>query len=85
MAIPLSPFYRRYPYRGDLAISSADSRGCIDLQLGFFSNHIPKAANSTIVTMLTRLRYQQDFPPGQAKELFLSPAMLRQAEVDAFE
>ena len=85
LTIAYTPFYRRYPYKGGLAIDSADARGCVDTRLGFFCNRIPKAANSTIVTMLARLRFNREIPSKQAKKLFLTPALLYRDEVDNFE
>lgn len=85
LTIPLTPFYRRYPYTGGLAIDSADARGCVDNQMKFFCNRIPKAANSTIVTMLARLRFDKEIPSKQAKKLFLTPALLHTNEAQDFD
>ena len=85
LAIPFTPFYRHYPYSGGLAIDSADARGCVDTQLGFFYNRIPKAANSTIVTTLARLRFNQEIPSKQAKKIFLTPSLLYTDEVENFD
>lgn len=84
LTIPLTPFYQSYPYRGGLAIDSADARGSIDLEMGFFYNRIPKAANSTIITTLARMRFQQEIPSRSAKKLFLTPSLLRSREVENF-
>ena len=83
--IPFTSFYRRYPYRGGLATDSADARGCVDFQLGFFYNRIPKAANSTIITTLARLCFNREIPSKEAKKLFLSPALLYKDEVKEFD
>ncbi len=85
LTLPLTPFYRRYPYLGGLTIDSADSRGCVDTQLGFFCNRIPKAANSTIVTSLAKIRYDKEIPSKQAKKLFMTPSLLNTNEVEEFE
>ena len=85
LTLPFVPFYRRYPYSGGLAIDSADARGCLDMKLGFFCNRIPKSANSTIVTTLARIRFNQEIPSKQAKKLFLTPSLLYKSEVDEFE
>lgn len=85
LTIPMTAFYRRYPYSGGIAIDSADARGCVDLQLGFFCNRIPKAANSTIVTSLARMRFHRDIPSKQAKKIFLTPALLSSDEVANFD
>ena len=51
------------------------------MQMGFFCNRIPKAANSTVTTTLARLKMGHDVPSKQAKKIFLSPAQLSGAEV----
>lgn len=81
LTIPLTPFYRRYPYAGGLAIDSADARGCVDIQMKFFCNRIPKAANSTVVTTLARIRFDREITSKQAKKMFLTPALLHNDEV----
>jgi len=83
--VRLTPFYRRYPYQGGASLKSVDSRGCIDLDMGFFCNRIPKAANSTVVTSLARWRFEQDIPSRQAKKLFLTPSVLSRAEVEKID
>ena len=85
LTIPLTPFYRQYPYSGGVAVDSADARGCIDTQMRFFCNRIPKAANSTVVTMLAKLRFNREIPSKQAKKLFLTPALLNSNEVQNFQ
>ena len=85
LTIPLTPFYRRYPYTGGLAIGSADARGCVDTQMRFFCNRIPKAANSTVVTTLARLRFEREIPSKLAKKMFLTPALLHNDEVQDFD
>lgn len=85
LTVPLRPFYRRYPYRGHVSAGSADSRGCLDLQLGFFCNRVPKAANSTVVTNLARLKSGVDVPSKRAKKLFDTPAQLSRSQLAQFE
>lgn len=84
MTIPLTPFYRQFPYKGKVSINSADSRGCIDTELGFFYNRIPKAANSTVVTNLARLKFGRDIPSKQAKKMFKTPSALYAREMSLF-
>jgi len=76
LTIPFTPFYRQYPYRGGISIHSADARGCVDMDLGFFCNRIPKAANSTVVTNLARLKFGRDIPSRLAKKMFRTPSAL---------
>lgn len=85
VTIPYRPFYRRYPYRGGLAIDSANARGCVDLELGFFCNRIPKAANSTVITNLARLKFGRDIFSPDAKKLFATPASLSRRDMGRFE
>jgi hypothetical protein len=85
LTIPWRPFYRRYPYAGRVSINSADARGLVDMELGIFCNRIPKAANSTVVTNLARLRFGQDIRSVPAKRMFQTPASLTAAEVARFD
>ncbi len=84
ITIPLTPFYRQFPYKGKVSINSADSRGCVDTELGFFYNRIPKAANSTVVTNLARLKFDREIPPKTAKKMFRTPSALYAKEVSQF-
>lgn len=81
LLVPLRPFYRAHPYRGGVSIASADSRGCVDMQLGFFCNRIPKAANSTVTTTLARIKLGHEVASKPAKKVFCSPAQLSANEV----
>ncbi len=84
LTLPFRPFYRRYPFRSPASIRSADDRGMVDMELGFFCNRIPKAANSTVVTNLARLKFGRDIDSPDAKKMFATPARLSSAEVDRF-
>ena len=46
----LNPFYQRYPFTSPVSIRSANDRGCVELEMGFFYNRIPKAANSSVLS-----------------------------------
>lgn len=83
LTIPLTPFYRAYPYRDGVSINSADARGCVDMEAGYFFNRIPKAANSTVVTMLARLG-GRELSSREAKRHCRTPARLSRREVRAF-
>ncbi|MCW8125425.1 sulfotransferase family protein [Microbulbifer halophilus] len=83
--LPLRPFYRRYPFRSPASMRSANDRGMIDLELGFFCSRIPKAANSTIVTNLVRLKLGHDVPSRQAKKIFTHPGRLSRADMARFD
>lgn len=85
LTIPRRPFYRAYPYRGGVSIASADDRGLVDMELGVFCNRIPKAANSTVVVNLARLRFGREIPSKQAKRQFRSPAELDCSEMTEFD
>jgi len=82
--IPFTPFYRQYPYTGRVSVNSADSRGCVDMELGFFYNRIPKAANSTVMTNLAGLKFGQEIPSKTAKKMFRTPSALHKREVARF-
>jgi len=84
LTVPLRPFYRRYPFRSDASIRSADDRGMVDMELGFFCNRVPKAANSTVVTNLARLKFGRDIDSPDAKRMFTTPARLSKADVERF-
>lgn len=83
--LPLRPFYRRYPFRSPVSMRSANDRGMVDLELGFFCNRIPKAANSTIVTNLVRLKLGHDVPSRQAKKISTRPGRLSRADMARFD
>ena len=79
-----SAFYRRYPYHGQLPLGSADSRGLVDVELGIFFNRIRKAGNTTIVTNLAALKFNETRSGADAKAAFLSPGQLDDQGVNHF-
>ena len=81
--IPWTPFYRRYPYRNGVSISSADDRGFVDFELGIFCNRIPKAANSSVIVNLAYRRFGREIPSKEAKRLFRTPSQLKRSELDS--
>lgn len=83
--MPYRPFYKKYPFQGLSSIKSTDDRGCIDFDLGFFCNRVPKAANSTIVTNLVELKLGNKINSKQSKKIFRTPASLSKQEVQRFE
>ena len=85
LTLPWRPFYRRYPFNSQASIRSADDRGLVDMELGFFCNRIPKAANSTVVTNVARLKFGRDIPSPVAKKMFATPGRLSAAEVAEFD
>jgi len=80
-----SAFYRRYPYRGQLPLGNADARGLVDFELGIFFNRIRKAGNTTIVTNLAALKFNETRSGTDAKAAFLSPGRLDEKAVNHFE
>ncbi|WGL15406.1 sulfotransferase family protein [Microbulbifer bruguierae] len=82
--LPLRPFYRRYPFSSAASMRSANDRGIVDMELGFFYNRMPKAANSTMVTNLVRLKLGHDLPSPQAKRAFPHPGRLGSSDMAAF-
>ena len=85
LTLPYRPFYRRYPFTSPVSIRSADDRGCVDLDVGFFCNRVPKAANSTVTTNLARLAFGEDVPSKLAKKRFTTPGRLTARQIDAFD
>lgn len=81
----LIPFYRRYPFTSPVSICSADDRGCVEFELGFFCNRIPKAANSSVMTALAQFKRGHPVPSKEAKKLFRTPAALSPSEVARFD
>ena len=84
LTLPYRPFYRQYPFRSAVTINSANDRGVVDLELGFFCNRIPKAANSTVVTNIARLKFGEEVPSKAAKRRFPTPGHLTREQVEAF-
>jgi len=78
------PFYDSYPYSGGLSRRSADARGCVDLELDFFCNRVPKAANSSVVASLASLKLQRQVGSREAKHLFKRPSDLSRDEMLVF-
>lgn len=76
LARGLSPFYRHYPYTGNLLFPRGDARGAISVADRFFYNRIPKVANSTILTTLAHLSADKNSKPitGDPKQYFARPA-----------
>lgn len=83
--IPHTAFYKRYPFRSKASVQSADSRGCVDLEMGFFCNRIPKAANSTVVSSLATLKMGREVGSKEAKRLFKTPSELTAGNLDQFD
>jgi len=81
----VQPFYRRYPFNSKMSLRSADSRGCVDLELGFFYSRVPKAANSTVVSTLASLKTDSPLAAKEAKLLFTRPSDLTSSEVESFD
>ncbi len=78
------PFFRTYPYNGNLRITRADARGAISQHDKFFYNRIPKVANSTVIESLVHYsasrRGIED--KGVVKSFFQRPAFARTATVN---
>lgn len=83
----VTPFYRRYPYKGRMDLFKLDPRGCYSPLEPFFYNRIPKAANTTIVAALAQhssflCGHQRGEDP---KRQFLRPLLLSRRQVDQLE
>ncbi len=81
----LQPFYKAFPYTGSASPRSVDDRGCVDIDMGFFYNRIPKAANSTVVSSLASLKMQREIGSKEGKRLFKRPSALSAGEVAMLE
>lgn len=79
-----SPFYKKYPYKGNTKLAQADGRGIFDFTLGFYYNRIPKAANSTVMGCLAEKKYDRKFDSeSEVKKLFtLHPHKLSNKEIN---
>lgn len=88
----LSPFYRRFPYRGEMDLFKLDPRGAYSPLEPFFYNRVPKAANTSITQTLFehtpfRLKVtRRQHPKYQfLRPLFLSPYEVIRLEQEAFK
>ena len=84
--IASTPFYRQHPFRGQARLKSADRRGVVDFDLGFFYNRVPKAANTTIMSNLAKWK-TGGAPPAATdlRSLFpMTPARLTEEQVERF-
>lgn len=80
----LLPFYRRFPYAGQMPITKVDPRGVVIPTERVFYNRIPKAANSTVVAELAaQSAYRPLLERGtDAKSRFPRPSHMGRAMVD---
>jgi len=79
----LSPFYRRFPYQGDMDLFKLDPRGAYSPLEPFFYSRVPKAANTSITQTLFehssfRLKISRRNDP---KYQFPRPLLLTHKEV----
>ena len=88
----LSPFYRRFPYRGEMDLFKLDPRGAYSPLEPFFYNRVPKAANTSITQTLfehTTFRLKvarRQHPKYQfLRPLFLSPNEVNRLEQEAYK
>lgn len=84
----VSPFYRRYPYRGQLWVSEVDTRAAISRQDKFFFGRVPKAANSTIIANLAQrsaTRSGRNLRQGKEKWFFDRPLFASSSTVARIE
>ncbi|SFQ99823.1 Sulfotransferase family protein [Poseidonocella sedimentorum] len=79
----LCPYYRRWPYTGEIWLTEVDLRGAWSRELNFFYARLPKVANSTILGSLVdgaRARgIGKDLKP---KQFFARPSAARAADVE---
>ena len=79
-AIRRTPFYVAYPFRSPMPIKPVDARGLIEDKLSVFYNRVPKAANTSVVFTLAKMRSGAPTLRG-VKKNFRRPAQLIEAEV----
>lgn len=83
--IAATPFYQAHPAPGRVRLVDLDARGLVDLELGVFFNRIPKAANSTVVVNLARVKFGCDIASKHAKKMFLRPSELTGMQLGELE
>lgn len=77
----LRPFYRRYPCESPVSIFHLDMRGAYSPQEPVFYNRIPKAANSTVMTVLAQHSTFSRAGATRAKSRMLRPSRMTAAQV----
>ena len=80
-AIRRTPFYVAYPFRSPMPIKPVDARGLIEDKLCTFYNRVPKAANTSVVFTLAKMRSGKTPTSREVKKNFRRPAQLTEAEV----
>jgi hypothetical protein len=80
-----SPFYLAYPFHSPMPIKAVDMRGLIDDKLRVFYNRIPKAANTTLVFTIAKLRSGATPTSLDIKKDFRRPSQLQASEVRALD
>jgi len=83
----LTPFYRRFPYRGAMDLFKLDPRGAYSPLEPFFYSRVPKAANTSITqTLFEHTAFRPKASRRQdPKYQFLRPLFLSQQEVNKLE
>ena len=88
----LSPFYRRFPYRGAMDLFKLDPRGAYSPLEPFFYSRVPKAANTSITQTLfeqssfrLKIARRQDPKYQFLRPLFLSPKEVNRLDKEAFK
>lgn len=77
----LRPFYRQFPHHGPVSIFTMDIRGAYSPQEQLFYNRIPKAANSTVMTVLAQHSGFSRAGATRAKSRMLRPSRMTAAQV----
>jgi len=80
-----APFYQRYPHNGAVSIFAVNSKAYVDPEARWFYNAVGKAAHSTIVANLAKMKLGQAIGARTAKDqTFLSPVNLSAGEMSDF-
>lgn len=77
-----SPFFRRYPVAGNETMLAIDQRIAVSRQKGFIYFRVPKAANSTVVTLLYEGAGADGYVSKEAKRSFARASALKSDEVN---
>jgi hypothetical protein len=80
-----APFFITYPFNSPLAISAADIRGLVEPRLKVFYSRVPKAANTSVVFTLEKLRTGVAPDSVKIKRNFRRPSQLSEDEVRALD
>lgn len=59
--IASSPFYKAFPYQGNIPLSIANRMTVVDDDLKIFFHRIPKCANSSLTASIAQIKFAKEF------------------------